>query len=218
MSFHAKEHDSEYDSAFGIFVEAFQRAKETLPNSAIVPALVDFTTMIGVVAEGEDGVRAMMQSMERRIEAWNMGQWPVENAKRIEPLDRHHELADALIQRETRALLSDGDNPHYPELTAAMRRYVTEVNARLQEDGRTDMIVSEENGSDIATMDVAMAEAIDTITTKRIPLDYLLDFFADFAAYLPLRLTGDQTIVQAKIKRLKSRLADWKAGKVPALG
>lgn len=61
------EADHGYHRAFGLLAKTMQTAKKTIPNSDFVPALVDFTATVGLVAEGEAGVRAMMSGMERRI-------------------------------------------------------------------------------------------------------------------------------------------------------
>jgi hypothetical protein len=71
-----QEPEDDYDRAMVMLIEAMQRAKKTIDNSDFVPALVDFVTMVGLVAEGEVGVRAMMQGMDRRITDWKEGRFP----------------------------------------------------------------------------------------------------------------------------------------------
>jgi hypothetical protein len=105
----------------------------------------------------------------------------------------------------------------YLKLAPSLDDYVSLVNARFDKETRENpMIISEDNDEYIIAMDDIMAEAMRKIIRAEIPMDFLLASIADFMAILPLRLTGEEEILRAKIRQIEKRIDDWKAGLFPS--
>ena len=196
-----------YDQAMGLLIKTMGTAKRTIANSDFVPALMDFTTLVGLAADGEPGVRAMIAGMEQRVRDWHEGGFgdppgPGKKAQKgksktvvafLKAAAEHEPGIENLLER----------------LEPATREYVDFFNAspnaamEMDEGTRTKAY---------AEMEDILAETMRRVTEAGLPLPVLLFSFADFLALVTLRLTGDDTILRMQIERLELKISEWHKG------
>src|SRR6202051_4152438 len=72
----------DYDQVMEIMVEAMEKIDVAqISRDGLLPPLGDFVTDIAIKTAGEDGVRALMEWMEQRIEDWKSGKFPTDDPK-----------------------------------------------------------------------------------------------------------------------------------------
>jgi hypothetical protein len=146
----------QYDQAFGFLVDAFRRAKRTLPNGVFVPALVDFTATVGFAADGEAGIREMVAQLMRRGAEAQEGRFPTIDDEPGEESDPDSERDDARVAA-IHAIIAAGDNPYYPRLARALQLYKRRIAEAADHRGNNSMLVSEDNTEDIVATDGTIA-------------------------------------------------------------
>ena len=204
-----REAEHGYHRAFGLLAKTMQTAKRTIPNSDFVPALVDFAATVGLVAEGEAGVRAMMWGMERRITDWHEGRFPEGGAPKsmrrrkqtntvvafLKASAQHEHALDSLLER----------------IEEPARDYVDFANASPL--ATTDFDEKVRTRA-YAAMEDILADTMRRVSEAKVPLPVLLFSLADFLALVTLRMTGDETVLRMQIERLDMKIAEWKAGEL----
>lgn len=200
------EADHGYHRAFGLLAKTMQTAK-TIPNSDFVPALVDFAAAVGLVAEGEAGVRAMMSGMERRITDWHEGRFPEGGAPKSIRRRKYKNTVVEFLKASTE---------HERSLTGLLERIEEPARdyvdfANVSPIATTDLD-EEARESAYAAMEGILADTMQRVGEAKVPLQVLLFSFADFLALVTLRMTGDETVLRMQIERLEMKIAEWRAG------
>jgi hypothetical protein len=76
-----QEPEDEHGRALRILFKAKRQAEKTMSENTFITALIDFTATTALLAEGEDGLRAAMERMERLMVHMRSNPLPGASAK-----------------------------------------------------------------------------------------------------------------------------------------
>ena len=83
-----------YDHVLDVLIEAVRELGEVgMTRQDVLPALVDFVAAVGLILGEEEGARAVLARIERRISEWQSGQFP-----RPEGMNRPVTVASRIAQ------------------------------------------------------------------------------------------------------------------------